>query len=260
LRRFLLSIPLALSLMLLMSSVFAAEVIPPKPTRYFNDYAGVTSRQVQDELNRKLEQFEKTDSSQVLVAIFKKMQSDSSIDDYTLRVAQNWGAGQKEKSNGAVLFVFVEDRSMYLQVGYGLEGPIPDITAKDITENRIKPHFRDGNFDAGLTAGVDSIIQAARGEYRGTGRTLAQGRNQKKQNGLFVVGVIIFIVIMGATRRRRGHLYRGSGRRGWGGPVFWGGPGWGGGSGGWSGGGGGGGGGFSSGGGGFGGGGAGSKW
>ncbi len=242
------------------SSAFSAEVIPPKPARYFNDYAGVTSRSAQEQLNRKLEDFEKSDSSQVVVAVFRKMQSESSVDDYSLRVAQKWGAGQKEKSNGAILFVFVEDRQMFLQVGYGLEGAIPDITAKDITENRIKPFFRTGNFDAGLAAGVDAIIQAARGEYKGTGRTAAQGQQQRRQNGVFVIGLILFFVVMGLTRRRRsGHIYGGSGRSGWGGPTIWtgGGSGWGGGSSGW---GGGGGGGFSGGGGGFGGGGAGSKW
>jgi uncharacterized protein len=237
---------------------FSAEVIPPKPTRYFNDYAGVTSTAMREQLNRKLEDFEKTDSSQIVVVVFRKMQSESSIDDYTLRVAQNWGVGQKGKSNGAILFVFVEDRKMFLQVGYGLEGAIPDIIAKDITENRIKPFFRTGNYNAGLNAGVDAIIRAARGEYKGTGRTVAQGQGQRRQNGLFFLAALLFFGIMGLTRaRRRGHIYNGSGRRRWGGPIIW----TGGGGSGWGGGGGGGGGGsFSSGGGGFGGGGAGSSW
>jgi uncharacterized protein len=127
------SLFLLLTLVVAGLTVQAAEVIPPAPKRYFNDYAGVTSRAVQDALNQKLESFEKSDSSQVVVAIFKKMESPSSVEDYTVRVAQNWGVGQKGKSNGAILFVFVEDRQIYLQVGYGLEGAIPDITAKDIT-------------------------------------------------------------------------------------------------------------------------------
>lgn len=248
-------------LLALVSGVFAAEVIPPKPQRYFNDYANVTSSQVQQDLNRKLEAFEKSDSSQVVVAIFPKMQSDSDIADYTQRVAESWGVGQARTNNGAVLFVFVNDRKMYLQVGYGLEGAIPDITAKDITEYRIKPHFKNGDYNAGLTAGVDAIIQAARGEYRGTGRTVAEGRQRSRgPNFGFILFLIILFLIIGSTRRRRGYVYRGTGRRGWGGPIIWtgGGSGWGG--GGWGGGGGGWGGGFSGGGGSFGGGGAGSSW
>jgi uncharacterized protein len=247
--------------LLLVSCAFSAEVIPPKPTRYFNDYAGVISPAVRDQLNAKLEQLEKTNSTQIIVAIFKDMQTESSIDDYTLRIAQNWGVGQKVKSNGAILFVFINNRKMFLQVGYGLEGAIPDMTAKDITENRIKPHFKNGNYDAGLIAGVDAIIQAVAGDYKGTGRTVAQGaRVQKKNFGTIIFMVILFLIIMRSTRRRGGHVYGGRGRSGWGGPIIWpGGSGWGGGGrSGW--GGGGGGGGFSSGGGSFGGGGAGSDW
>jgi len=260
-RRFLFCLRVALVL-LFASSAFCAEVIPPKPTRYFNDYAGVVSPRVRDELNRRLEQLEKTDSTQIVVAIFDRMESESSIDDYTLRVAQSWGVGQKGKSNGAVLFVFVKDRKMFLQVGYGVEGAIPDSVAKDITENRIKPFFRNGNYDGGLTAGVDAIIQAVRGEYKGTGATVAQGRQRHRNSIGFVVGAVIFVLlILRLSRRRAGYMYGPRGHGWGGGPIIWtGGSGWGGGGGGSWGGGGGGGGGFSSGGGGFGGGGAGSSW
>src|ERR1700733_12875321 len=97
------------------------------------------------------------------------MQSDSSIEDYTVRVAEAWKVGQKTKSNGAVLFVFVQDHKMFLQVGYGLEAVIPDATAKQIIDNEIKPPFKNGDFDGGVTAGVKAIIAATRGEYKGNG-------------------------------------------------------------------------------------------
>src|SRR5438128_11041928 len=86
-----------------------AETIPPKPDRYFNDYAGVVSKEAALRFNEQLAQFERETSNQVVVAVFPKMQSDSSVDDYTQRVAQSWGVGQKDKRNGAVLFVFIED-------------------------------------------------------------------------------------------------------------------------------------------------------
>jgi uncharacterized protein len=259
--RTLLYVALALlALVLDPPDVRAAEIIPPKPPRHFNDLAGVTSVEVQQQLDRALDQFEKSDSTQIVVAIYPKMQSDGDIAEYTVRVAQKWRAGTEANDNGAVLFVFVEDRKMYLQVGYGLEGAIPDITAKDITENRIKPHLRAGDYNAGMIAGVDSIIQSARGEYQGTGRTAANQRRDKPSI-LFFIPLIIFAII-GFTRRKRGHLYGGRGRRGWGGPIIWAGSGsgWGGGHGRGGGGGGGWGGGFSGGGGSFGGGGAGSSW
>jgi uncharacterized protein len=242
--------------------VRSAEVLPPKPERYFNDYAGVVSRGTAEQLNQTLEQFERTSSSQILVVIYPKMQSDSSVEDYTVRVAQSWAVGQKSKNNGAVLFVFIQSRQLYLQVGYGLEGAIPDATAKNIIEQVIKPRFKAGDFDGGLTAGVQAILQAARGEYLGTGRTVAdQGRGRPHGGIPFLLLLVVVLVLMAAARRSQGTVYRRSGRSAWTGwPGGWGGGGWsgGGGGGGWSGGGGGGG--FSGGGGSFGGGGAGGNW
>ena len=232
----------------------AAEVIPPKPTGYFNDYAGVVSKEAAHRFNEQLAQFERETADQVVVAVFPKMQSDSSIDDYTQRVAQSWGVGQKEKRNGAVLFVFIEDRKMFIQVGYGLEGALPDITAFDITERHIKPYFRTRDYEGGLATGIDLICKAIRGEYKGSGKTVAEQHGKSGAPGFlfFIIFVIVLIVISRVMRRLGGYGYS-SGRAG---PVFL--PI--GGGGGWSSGGGGGFSGFSGGGGSFGGGGAGSSW
>ena len=163
------TIALAFAILLAFSSR-AAEVIPPKPDRYFNDYAGVVSKEAADRFNEQLAQFERETSDQVVVAVFPKMQSDSDIADYTQRVAQAWGVGQKDRRNGAVLFVFTQDRKMFIQVGYGLEGALPDATAFDITERHIKPLFRAGNYEAGLATGIDLIFKAIRGEYKRIGK------------------------------------------------------------------------------------------
>src|SRR5689334_21466471 len=85
---------------------FGAEVIPPSPPKYFNDFAGVTSAATQEHLNQTLEDFEKQTSSQIVVAIYPKMQSDSSIEDYAVRVFRSWAVGQRQKNNGALLLVF----------------------------------------------------------------------------------------------------------------------------------------------------------
>src|SRR5438067_3067132 len=149
----------------------AAEIIPPKPAGYFNDYAGVVSKEAALHFNEQLAQFERETSNQLLVVVWQTMPSQSSIEDYTQRVAQAWGVGQKERRNGVVLFVFVQDRKMFIQVGYGLEGALPDITAFDITEYKIKPYLRSGDYEGGITVGIDSIFKAIRGEYKGSGKT-----------------------------------------------------------------------------------------
>src|SRR3989440_7992107 len=112
--------------------VQAAEVIPPRPPGYFQDNAGVVSQNAALRFNEQLAQFERETSNQVVVAVFPKMKSDDDVAAYTQRVAQAWAVGLKDKRNGAVLFVFTQDRKMYIQVGYGLEGALPDATAFDI--------------------------------------------------------------------------------------------------------------------------------
>jgi len=236
----------------------AAEVIPPKPANYFNDYAGVVSREAAQRFNEQLAQFERDTSNQVVVAVFRKMQSDDDVAAYTQRVAHAWGIGQKDKRNGIVLFVFTQDRKMFIQVGYGLEGALPDITAFDITEYRIKPHFRNNDYEGGLAEGIDSILKATRGEYKGTGKTVRERGPEKGStfipNILLFFFFVMFLFFISRFRTSRGYHYS-SGGGGWAWCLGGGGSG----GGGWSSGGGGDSG-FSGGGGDFGGGGAGSSW
>lgn len=240
----------------------AAETIPPKPAGYFNDYAGVVNKETALQLNEKLAQFERETSVQILTAVFRRMETDSSIEDYTRRIARVWDIGQKETKNGAALFVFIEDRKMFIQTARGLEGALPDATCFDITHNIIAPRFKSGDYAGGLTAGIDAMMQAVRGEYKGTGKTVLESRDRNSGNVSALVFVIIFIIVMIMIARASKKRGRGFSSRG---PFI--GPfigGWGGGGSGWSSGGSSGGGfsGFSGGGGGggFGGGGAGSSW
>jgi uncharacterized protein len=193
---------------------FASETIPPKPDRYFNDYAGVVSSGAAQRFNEQLAGFERETSNQVLVVVYHTMQSDSSIDDYTRRVAQTWGVGQKNQRNGVVLFVFVNDRKMFIQVGYGLEGALPDFTAFDITERHIKPSFRNQDYEGGIATGIDLICKAIRGEYKGTGKTVQDtGGSQSGTAGLlvFFFVLILILIAMRASRRFGGYRYTGGG-------------------------------------------------
>src|SRR5947209_4195928 len=166
------SVVFAAACLLIIKPLLSAEVIPPKPANYFNDYAGIVSKDAASRFNQQLLQFERDTSNQVVVAIFPKMESDDDVAAYTQRVAQAWGVGQKDKRNGVALFVFTQERKMFIQVGYDLEGAIPDVTAFDITEHRIKPRFRNKDYEGGLADGIDSIFKATRGEYQGTGNTV----------------------------------------------------------------------------------------
>src|ERR1035437_6830302 len=153
------------------------EVIPPAPPYYFNDYAHVVSSAMVSRLNTMLENYERQSSDQILVAVFPKMQSDAPIKSYTLRVANSWKVGQKAKNNGVALFVFVQDRKMYVQVGTGLENELPDATCQQILDTKISPRLKEGDFDGGLSAGVTAIIAAIKGAHQGNGLTVAKRSN-----------------------------------------------------------------------------------
>ena len=206
--------------------LFAQEIIPPAPAAYFNDYANVVSTGTSAELNKTLEDYERQSSEQIVVAVFPKMQSDSSVEDYTVRVARSWQVGQKDKNNGAVLFVFVQDHKMFLQVGYGLEAVLPDALCKRIIDEQITPRFKAGDFDGGLRAGVQSIIAATKGEYKGNGTTVAEGRHTVYVNHgggavqilfFLIVAAFIILSITNGLRRGGGMMYWGGGFSGGGG-------------------------------------------
>lgn len=235
----------------------AADPLPPKPSRYVSDAAGVLSPPVAAALNARLETFERETSNQVIVATFPKIPDNYALEDFTQRTAEAWGVGQGKDDNGVVLFVFPNDRKTRIEVGYGLEGVLPDIVAKRIIENELVPAFRAGNFDQGISRGVNAILQATRGEYQGSGRTNADTTEDADGTWLiflFFILVLVIIVVANQNAVRRGTFYGPRGRRTvWTPPI----------GGGWTSGGGGGyrgGGGFSGGGGSFGGGGASGSW
>ena len=181
----------------------AAEVIPPAPLHYFNDYAGLVSQSAADQFDRQLEQFESETSDQVVVAIFPKMQSDDDVAAYTQRVAQSWAVGQKTRRNGVVLFVFVQDRKMFIQVGYGLEGALPDVAAFNITESQIKPKFAAADYEGGLRAGIDAICAAIGGEYSGNHQIAPEHEPTRHVIGPLLFGIFfIFLSLVGGLRRK----------------------------------------------------------
>lgn len=229
-----------LCLLLAGAPSFAAEQMPPKPDRYFNDYAHVVSPATANELNAELDQFERDTSNQLVVAIYPKMTSDSSLEDFTQRLIDAWHPGQKDKDNGAVLFAFIADHRMRIATNYGLEGVLPDALCKQILDDDMAPHLRAGDYDGAFTAGVQAMMAAAKGEYRGNGSTVADQAQRRFQPSGAVFFLIIFFVLWSIARSRRHVVYGSRGRGGFwggGGPWIFPGGGWGGGGGGFGGGG-----------------------
>src|SRR6201994_54432 len=158
-----------------------ATDVPAKPAHYFNDYASLVDSQTAQQLEQKLQDFERQTSNQILVVIYPSLPEDASIEDFTQDAFRSWKPGQAGRNNGAILFVFVKDRKMRIQTGYGLEGALPDAICKRIISDEMAPRFRTGDFAGGLTAAVNAMIAATRGEYKGTGQTVAEARARARQ-------------------------------------------------------------------------------
>ena len=231
------------------------DTLPLKPDRYVTDRAGVLGGRA-EALNARLEEFEKETSNQMLVWVDRRIPENFTLEEFTVAAARKWAAGQAGRNNGVVLFVFTEDRKMRIEVGYGLEGVLPDALAHRIQEEEILPRFRSGDYAGGIEAGVSALIAATKGEYRGTGSTVASSsRRRRGSRGAGCVSPFLFLLFFLLIPLLRLSRWRTYGSRGW----YGGGGGWGG-FGGGGGGFGGGGGGFSGGGGSFGGGGSSGSW
>ena len=243
----------------LLASGAAAQSLPPPPSAYVNDYAGVLPPDAEAQLEARLRAFDAETSSQILVAVFPKLPS-ASLEDFTIRTAQSWRVGRGKLNNGVVLFVFVQDRKIRMETGYGLEGALPDAIANRIIDEQIVPALRQGDYAGGLARGLEAVMQATRGEYKASPRPAARGPVRDERNEwlmlLFILIVLAFMFRGGGGGRSRTFSRRG----GYYGGFWGGGGGLGGGGGSFGGFGGGGGGGFSGGGGSFGGGGASGSW
>jgi len=225
----------------------------PRLTQYATDLTGTLSQGELASLSEKLDQFDRSTSTQIVVLIVATT-GEIPLEDFTLKVAELNKIGRARKDNGALLFIAKSDRRMRIEVGRGLEGVLPDILAGQIIRNEISPRFREGDYYGGISAGVEAMFKATRNEYT------AEPQSSKKSPGwsisTIILIIIIFIVISRIFRGPGSFTGRGPRTGAWFPPI---GGGWGGGGGGF-GGGGLGGGGFSGGGGSFSGGGASGGW
>jgi uncharacterized protein len=258
---------LILALVLFGTRVFALDV-PPPPSRWFTDQAGVVDSAAAAALDQKLQAFEQQSGAQFLIYVFPSIDGES-IEDFTLRCVERWKVGNKKYDNGIVLFVFLQEKKARVEVGYGLEGTITDAISSRVIREQLAPHFQQQDYAGGLNAAADAIIaRISKGEAPVEPVQPSGAASGSRRPGGIDIGMVVFIAfiflffILPMLRRGRGRGAGGCGGCFW--PMFFlGGSGRGTtfGGGGFGGGGfGGGGGGFSGGGGGFGGGGATGGW
>ena len=189
---FVLTIVLFLQAMLFANNTFAQNIIAkPSPATLVTDVAGVLSPEQKQALENKLVAIDDSSSNQIAVVIIPSLDGYPK-EEYANKLLRAWGIGGK-KNNGILLLISVNDRQIWIEVGYGLEGAIPDITASNIIENDIKPAFKAGNYYEGIDQATDNIAKAAVGEYK---VAKAKKSKFKGSGGLFMIILIIIFVIL----------------------------------------------------------------
>ncbi|HPC36595.1 MAG TPA: YgcG family protein [Candidatus Marinimicrobia bacterium] len=234
------------ALLLFNLTAFGLEVPPLK--RHVTDLAGILTPSQISRLEENLIAFENETSNQIAVLIINSLEGES-IEQYSIRVADQWKLGTADKDNGVLLLIALQDRQMRIEVGYGLEGALTDLISSQIIRNVITPEFNRGNYYAGIDQGLRAIMMATKNEYQADPDQQEQYQAERGKSLASLIFFILFIsLFLGGGRRGRRNLFRAMFFSN----MF--------GSGGWRSGGGGGFGGFSGGGGGFGGGGASGRW
>lgn len=137
---------------------------PGQPTGYVTDGANLFSSQEKNELETKISAFEKETSNEIAIVSIPSLQGDT-IENFAVRLFEDWGIGKKEKDNGVLVLISLEDRKMRIEVGYGLEGALTDAQSFWIIDEVMKPAFRENKYYAGVNEAVDKIIAATKGEY-----------------------------------------------------------------------------------------------
>jgi len=175
------------------SNSFAQKTVPELWGMRVHDEAHALKQETVDQLEKELKVYEDTTSNQIAILIVQSLDGDV-LEEYSLRVAEKWKLGKKEKDNGALLVISIDDHKMRIEVGQGLEGVLTDAQSSRIIRNEIAPEFRRGDYDAGVKAGVNGIIKAIAGEYKADGDT--DGMSAETVI-LVIVMILVFLFIIG---------------------------------------------------------------
>jgi len=204
-----------------LTSFFAFLLMPfsaycldvPELKGYVNDYGGMISPSAEAEIERELKAFEQTDSTQIIILTIPSLEGEA-LEDFSIKVAQTWKIGHKNKDSGIILLASKKERKMRIEVGRGLEGRVTDLMAGRIIDLVIKPRFKRDDFNGGFKAAVSSLIDAARGEFKAEGRAASKKQDELGQFFTFFIFALIFIISLAALLTSRRHRRRMTGRDG----------------------------------------------
>ena len=210
-----------ISLLLFSQAAFNPESLLTKPTgvqRLVNDFTGNTLTPDQKQaLENKLVAFDDSTSTQIAVVVIPTL-GGYEINDYNTKLARAWGVGGSEFNNGVVLLIVKDDRQLNIATGYGVEGALPDITAKHIIDKIIVPNFKGDDYYRGIDEGTSAIIKAVQGEYS----TPRAGKKIPTKFPFIIILIVLFLLFSGRGGNKGGGFMSRRGSRDLSGPLFWG--------------------------------------
>ena len=174
---------------------------PGTPSGFVNDFAEILTTEQKQLLEMKISNFEKETSNELSVVIISNLGGDT-IENFAVKLFEDWGIGKNKKDNGVLLLVAPEDRKMRIEVGYGLEGALTDAQSFWIIQNILRPSFQKEDYYEGISSGVDTIVSITKGEFKpDTNSTGDSGIN--RDSVFFMLWVSwVFFVWMGSVLAR----------------------------------------------------------
>jgi len=204
-------------MLVLSSGRLYSQDIPdrPVPPRLVNDFAGMLKTSEVNMLERKLDAFNDSTSTQIAIVTVPSLNGYDKA-DYAQRLAEKWGIGQKGSNNGVLILVKPKTASskgeVQIATGYGLEAVIPDITCAEIVDYQILPAFRNGNYYKGLNDATSTIMSLARGEFSASDFGKMVNSHKKDSSGLIlaiIIVIVIFLISRGSGGSKNRHISTG---------------------------------------------------
>lgn len=164
----------------------------PNPPQAVNDFGNFLEPFQKEALEQKLRAYNDSTSSAIVIITVPDLQGYD-VEDLALKYLRGWGIGTKEKNNGVLIFVSKQEHKITIQTGYGMEGVLPDVTAKHIIDEEMTPNFKGNDYYRGFDQAIDAIILAARGEYKAD--TTKSSRSPISFKTIFFLIIIIIFIL-----------------------------------------------------------------
>lgn len=176
--------------------ILNAQIEFPILRNYANDFTSTLTSAELSYLNNKLKNFDDSTSNQIVFLMISSL-NGYPLEMYTYEVASRNKIGTAKNNNGVLFFVAKDDRKMRIEVGYGLEGALPDALASSILRNEVRPYFKRGNYFEGINAGIDAIISATKGEYK---KEKKEDEDDVKFPFVYIMMILILLLLFRSGR------------------------------------------------------------